>query len=174
MSYADKHAEYDAKRGVFYDELEERAREVLGIEIRASCFSYAPLATAMHWQGRRYDWDWFELARDFGRLHSRLELAIYAEGHLCGLMVGRPSRGRRHISAYFIEGNPADHPLKGRLIQLFMLGLDLYGAVLNCRFARLVDPVRALIPKYVENGFTVVLLKQGKICCEKALERSGT
>lgn len=77
-----------------------------GMVIEAGAIEYSLLEQTLNWRNRRYEWDWFELKRKFRNIPARFELAISVNGELCGLAIGKPSRGRRHVSFYFLQGNP--------------------------------------------------------------------
>ena len=62
---------------------------------------------------RKVAWDWIELVQRLKRkAHARLELAIWQDGTLCGLMLGRTSRRKTRLYVMGIEGAPYRHPLK--------------------------------------------------------------
>lgn len=168
-----KHDEYDQVRQRFYDYFQIRVLHLTGLIVEATPLEYPLLEQAMDWTGRRYQWDWFEIKRKFRGIPARFELAISVDGELCGLLVGKPSRGRRHISAYFLEGNPeSSNPLKTRVLPIMLDGLAVFGDALGCQFSRLIEPAEGLIPKYQQAGFTLAVDKIGRLYCEKRLIRS--
>lgn len=168
-----KHDEYDDVRRAFYEFLHLRILHLTGLVVEVSAVEYSLLEQAMDWTNRRYLWDWFEIKRKFRNIPARFELSISVNGELCGLAIGKPSRGRRHVSIYFMEGNPdQNHPLKGRLLPILLEGLALYGDALGCSYIRLIQPVTELIPRYERAGFTLATDKSHRLYCEKPLKRS--
>jgi hypothetical protein len=65
------------------------------------------------WSPRRVSWPWPEMTGSWRRAHpDRFELAVWRDGILCGLALGRPAPSAAHMSLYYLEGNPdPDHPL---------------------------------------------------------------
>ena len=161
---------YDEVRRAFYSLFRLQILRAYALNVEVSSIGYGVLEQAMDWKGRMVDWDWFEIKRKFRNVPARFELAISIDGVLCGLMIGKPSRGRRHISAYYLERNP-DHrnPLKGQSTAIFLDGLALYGLALGCTHARLIDPLKAVISRYEQAGF-VRFTKKNRLYCEKSLE----
>lgn len=168
-----KHDEYDDVRRAFYDFLHLRILHLNGLVVDVSAVEYSLLEQAMDWENRRYLWDWFEIKRKFRNIPARFELSVSVNGELCGLAIGKPSRGRRHVSIYFMEGNPSSaHPLKGHVLPILLEGLALYGEALGCSYIRLIQPVAELIPRYEQAGFSLATDKSHRLYCEKLLKRS--
>lgn len=168
-----KHDEYDDIRQAFYEFLHLRILHLTGFVVDVSAVEYSLVEQAMDWPNRRYPWDWFEVKRKFRNIPARFELAVSVNGELCGLAIGKPSRGRRHVSAYFLEGNSdPSHPLKGQVLPILLDGLALYGEALGCSYIRLIQPVDGLISRYEQAGFKVATDKIHRIYCEKPLKRS--
>lgn len=168
-----KHDEYDDVRQVFYEFLHLRILHLTGYVVEVSAVEYSLLEQVMDWGNRRYLWDWFEIKRRFRNIPARFELAVSVNDELCGIMIGKPSRGRRHVSAYFLEGNSdPNHPLKGHVLPILLEGLALYGEALGCSYIRLIQPVDGLISRYKQSGFKFATDKTHRIYCEKPLKRS--
>lgn len=168
-----KHDEYDNVRRAFYEFLHLRILHLTGMFVEATSIEYSLLDQAMDWPNRRYSWNWFEIKRKFRNIPARFELAVSVNGELCGLIIGKPSRGRRHVSAYFLEGNPdPTHPLKGLVLPILLDGLAMYGEALGCSFMRLIQPATGLIERYEQAGFRLATDNIHRIYCEKPLRRS--
>lgn len=167
--FQQKQHEYDILRGQFYDYLTDTVSKNYGMTIEASVIAKHSLEQIGAWQHRYYPWDWSAITRKFRNIPSRLELAISVEGELCGLMVGKPSRGRRHLSTYYLEGKQSAHPLKRKALPVFMEGMHLYGRLLDCEYVRLIEPVDPLIPRYQAARFAFDKDNTGRIYCEKPL-----
>lgn len=167
-----KQDEYEDVRRAFYEFLHLRILHLTGLVVEVSAVEYSLLDQAMDWSSRRYLWDWFEIKRKFRNIPARFELSVSVDGELCGLAIGKPSRGRRHVSIYFMEGNPnPSQPLRGQVLPILLDGLALYGEALGCSYIRLIQPVEGLISRYEKAGFVLATDKNRRIYCEKPLKR---
>lgn len=63
-------------------------------------------------------WDWTKLVKSFRRRPRHIELAIWVDHILCGLLVGRISDKRIVATIYFMEGRPLDNPLTGSVARI--------------------------------------------------------
>lgn len=78
-----------------------------GIAAELRPIELAAFAAFTSWQDRLVDWPWPRMPAEWRRSWpERFELAIWSGDILCGLTLGRPSRGPSHMSLYYIEGNP--------------------------------------------------------------------
>jgi len=169
---AAKNAEYDALRATFYHSLSLRIVEVSGLQVEAHPIEYSALEQTLDWENRRYQWSWFDLKRKFRNIPARFELSVIAQGKVCGLAIGKPSRGRRHLSVYFLEGHPDKlHPLKGQILPIILEAAALYAVALGCSYLRLIKPVDGLHARYQRHGFEFDKDNSGRIHCEQRLVR---
>lgn len=167
-----KHSEYDAVREAFYQALSLHIVSRTSLQIQAGAIGSGPLQQTLDWENRCYFWNWIDLKRRFRNIPARFELSISVQGEVCGLAIGKPSRGRRHLSVYFIEGNPdPQHPLKGRVLPILLEAAFLYAQALGCSFVRLIQPVEQLHALYRRHGFDFGKTKDGRIFCEQSLDR---
>lgn len=103
---------------------------------------------------RPVSWDWLEQAMYWRRKrHSRLELSIWHERHLCGLMLGNCSRRKKIVYIQGIEGAPYRHPLQGYIMEICLEVAEAYATVLNATEVRIAKPAEALIPAYKDFGY---------------------
>jgi hypothetical protein len=106
---------------------------------------------------RLVDWDWpREVARFQRNCTSRIELAIWQEKHLCGLMVGNTSKQKNILYVQGIEGAPYKHPLKGEVIPLCIEVAESYAKSIGCTELRIINPEPAVMPLYAELGYNKV------------------
>lgn len=165
-----KYDEYDAVREAFYHSISLHILEMAGIQIDALPIGYSALDQIFEWEGRKYPWNWFELKRKFRSIPARFELAIGVQGNLCGLAIGKPSRGRRHLAVYFLEGNPDEqHPLKRQVLPILLEAASLYATALDCEFVRLINPVQGLHSRYERHGYVFGKEVGGRVYCEQRL-----
>ena len=167
-----KFEQYDSLREAFYQSLSLHMVEKTGLLIEARAIGSAALAQTVEWEDRRFQWNWFDLKRRFRNIPARLELSIDVQSVVCGLAIGKPSRGRRHLSVYFFEGNPdKSHPLKRQVLPVLVESSLLYGQALGCAYLRLVNPVSDLHDRYRALGFQFGKESGGRIYCERELVR---
>lgn len=104
---------------------------------------------------RKVSWNWLDEVRRWKRTdHSRLELAIWQEGALCGLMIGKTSKRKTILYVLGIEGAPYQHPLKGKIIPLSVEVAEAYAVVIGAKQVRIDRPAPSLIEKYEKLGYT--------------------
>ena len=172
QSKHDEQDEQDAIREAFYHSLSLRILELSGIQVEAHPIGYSALEQIFEWDGRKYPWNWFELKRKFRNIPARFELAINVQRSLCGLAIGKPSRGRRHLAVYFLEGNPdKQHPLKGQVLPILLEAAALYAVAQGCSYLRLINPVEGLHARYERHGFEFGKDVGGRVYCEQQLVR---
>jgi len=122
-------------------------------------------------------WDWDQLARKFLRRPSAFHLAVWYEGRLCGLAVGRMSRRRRSavrhtVSIHYMEREPGSgHPLSGTISVLVFTAAEQYGKRLGASRLRLMDPLPGLLRYYSQLGFTIASLPGNRIYCERRIRQ---
>ena len=112
------------------------------------------------WTGRRVAWPWPPMVAEWRQDHpNRFELAIWKDGVLCGLALGRPSAGPSHLSLYYMEGNPdPGHPLRDRVTAVTLAALSAYCVVLGKRELRLVESLPELVSFYCSPPFSFELV----------------
>lgn len=166
--------EYRLLRSAFCRVLEGNLRDQLDLEIKAMGFDPDLLSEAMSWPERRVQWNWFSVWRKYWNKPARLELAILANDKLCALLLGKPSKGRRHLSLYYLEANPdTNNPIKGKVVKIVADAALLYATLLGCSVVRVVAPLPAVTPLYEAGGFRLAS-KEGvsPVYLEQSVERS--
>lgn len=118
-----------------------------------------------HWQGhpsRKVSFDWFGgIWRTLRKSHPRrMEFGFWKNKVLCGLAVGRISKGGTWLSITHIEGNPdLNHPLKGKIIALAIFSAQVYavGAASEERKirprVRILNPLSPVVAHYKKLGY---------------------
>ncbi|WP_157212501.1 hypothetical protein [Herbaspirillum sp. CF444] len=116
---------------------------------------------------RLVSFDWFgSIKKTLDNSHPRrLEFAFWKNKILCGLVVGRISKGGQWLSVTHIEGYPdASHPLKGKIIALALFAADVYSVATKSEArgfqprVRLLDPVPQVIAAYQNLGYSDVVV----------------
>lgn len=108
-------------------------------------------------KSRAIGWDWYEALKVYRRNHAaRMELAIWLDENLCGLMLGKPSTSKMVMKLNYIQGAPYEHSLKGYVVPIAILYAELYASALAVRWLGIQDPLEepALIDYYHRLGFT--------------------
>lgn len=105
---------------------------------------------------RHVDWDWpSEIDLWRRKCVSRLEMSVWHENHLCGLLIARTSSNKKALYIEGIEGAPYNHPLKGLVIPICVAASEGYAAMLEAKEIRIVEPDPAVRQAYVELGYTI-------------------
>jgi hypothetical protein len=168
-----KHDDYRLIREASHALVEEQVLREAGRHIKITNITLGDIdEISRKWKGRRYPWNWFEFKMKFRHIPYRFEMAIRCQGELCGVAIGKASRGKehkRHVSAYFLEGNPdGNHPLKGLVAPIVIAGLERYAVMLGCEYIRLVNPLPEVLPRYRNLGFgEVARVPEGALYCER-------
>jgi hypothetical protein len=83
----------------------------------------------------------------------RIEVAIWAGDHLCGLCLGHPSRGPHNVTLKLIEGRHGEHPLKGAIALIATICGEQWAILGRRQWLKIRNPHPPLIPMYVGLGF---------------------
>lgn len=132
--------------------------------------------TRSHPNGRG-GWNWSTLADEFRTDPAAFKPALWSDGILCGMALGRtshPSSGgtRNAIAIHYLESHPdPSHPLKGSVALLLITAAEFYGKRLGASKIRLVDPAPGAVHIYVQLGFAVARKPSGLLYCEKEIAR---
>jgi hypothetical protein len=157
-------ARYNAMREAALTEaqlrLQVRLPKAIGPLVRLSPLGEAALrAWETEWvprSGRPGGWNWREQQLRLASTISRFDVAIWSGPHLCGLAIGKPSKGPSHLAMQLLEGNPAEmHPLKGFVAECAVEAGINYARLLQKRQLRLIQPLPGALPTYRRLGFKV-------------------
>ncbi len=136
----------------------------VGIHVELGSIDAAALARAAQWTDRRVAWPWHTLAAEWRRNHpNRFEVAIWQNGVLCGLALGRPAPVAPHMSLYYVEaGSDPANPLRRRITRVVLATLLRYAVFLGKTELRLIDPLPPLVPFYCSPSFGFELVTPAK------------
>jgi hypothetical protein len=115
-------------------------------------------------------WDWRKLLLHYRQNHSaRFDLAVFANGLLSAIALGKPSKTRAHCALDFVEASPDPcHALKGRVLPVVLTALERYCVAIGAPEMRLTEPLPALIGLYTgKYGFTVAMGPGGRPYCSR-------
>lgn len=121
-------------------------------------------------------WNWDALVEHMPRRAAVVPLAIWHGETLCGLARGYLTRPRLHgrnaAVMQYIEACPANHPLRGRIVEIAATAAEIYGAEFGARYLRLMNPDPALLAYYTQNfGFRVAYKGAVARYCEREILR---
>lgn len=126
-----------------------------------------------HWTGAG-GWPWTLLARRFARKPRAFHAALWHDSMLCGMCVGRVSKGRKHLTLHYLESSPnPDHPLRSLITPIMFEAALRYALALGVEKVLLRDPSPMLIPRYRKFGFGVVGNARKPVYLERRLLNGG-
>jgi hypothetical protein len=121
--------------------------------IRIAPIDSKALASHRFWRERAVNWDWRMIVRP--PLRDRFDVAVWHAKVLCALAYG-PSDGQA-VSINYLEGNPdASHPLKGHIVDIAIVCLEVQAVAFDLKETRLIEPFVELIPLYRARGYQPV------------------
>lgn len=114
------------------------------------------LEAAEKWRGRRVDWDWRHFARKYVNSPARVEFALWCGSALCGLALGKISKGRQIVRVDFTEANPGAHPLKGFVLLHVAAVARVFAEAYTARSVRFFRPLAGARMRYEAMGLLFV------------------
>jgi hypothetical protein len=84
-----------------------------------------------------------------------LSVAIWADGHLCGMAAGMASCGTDNVTLKFVERLFGDNPLRGLIVPIALEVAEAYAVALGKRRLQLRNPLPGALPWYAEQGFSL-------------------
>lgn len=98
--------------------------------------------------------DWRYMVQQYRRSYSsRIELAIWYDNHLCGLMLGKTSRSKLVLKINYLEGNHGVTFLKGLRLKIATRYAEIYAAALGIKWVGIQSPYVGAIRLYNNEGF---------------------
>ncbi|MGR5287069.1 hypothetical protein ACP3V5_17265 [Vibrio maritimus] len=105
---------------------------------------------------RQIGWDWRQVRDQYRRDHmARIELAVWHDQELCGLMIGKASDGKLVVKINFIQGGQAENPLKGYIVPIASHCAELFAVAIEANWIGIQDPIDdiSLLNYYRDLGF---------------------
>lgn len=107
-------------------------------------------------------WNWEEISASYIRRLDAFHLALWAEGILCGMAVGKVSRNRSRLAIHYLEGTPQQpNPLRGRIVLSTLVAATRYAQALGVHLLRVRNPIPPMARWLERAGF--VLEMGGKL-----------
>jgi len=176
--YQEAHERYAELRILAYDYALQRA---ISRGIATSATRMTPIAPAAiqtvqetwslqrHWTGDG-GWPWELIVRPFHKKPRSFHAALWEGAELCGLAVGKVSRGKNRITLRYMQSSPSPtHPLRGRVTLLMFEAATAYGQALGCRSLRLRNPLPGALPIYLRLGFEFAETRRGIVYLNRKL-----
>lgn len=147
-THADAETRYDALRRVALDVAQENA----GPGVRFSLIDARALSIARIWEGsegRQVLWEWFEGYAAFRfRYPKRFEVALWKDGTLVGLSLGRPTYNGEKLRLDFVEAMPAALGPRTPIFGSIDAAYEIYAQLLNARQIRIMKPINPIVRDY--------------------------
>lgn len=109
----------------------------------------------------KWSFPWQRIMGQARPYYRRFEVALWIDDNLCGLSVGRSSRGPDNVTIHFLERAAEDNPFMGFFSQIALDTADRYAKLIGRQRVKLKNPNPALVPKYQSLGFSVAETRKG-------------
>lgn len=156
---------YRARRQAAYDKTKETWADLPGPTSPIGLTQIGPAAldfwrdnwAASH-PGSHIDGDfpWEDAVSNFRNNLNRFEVAIWSNDILCGLAIGRPSKGPDNVTIHLLERYWGANPFKGSIAAIAVDVADNYAKILEKQKVIIKYPVDGAIPVYEKLGFRPV------------------
>lgn len=101
-------------------------------------------------------WSWRRQNSKFSRYPDAIRTALWHGSVLCGMGLGRVSKGKLFIRVHFLQGSGSENPLRGKVAAVLLLSAEKYGIALGVKTITIERPVPDLVCHYEQFGFTLV------------------
>ena len=102
---------------------------------------------------RQIGWKWRDVCKSYRKNHyRRFELSIWSNDILCGLALGKVSKGKLVVKINYIEGME-NSPLSGEIVPIVVRYAELFAVYTDSSWIAIQDPLKELIPYYAKFGF---------------------
>lgn len=150
---------YEDMRKVSHNFTEEEYR-AYGVKLRE--IRYIDAVEADKW-ATQWDevekipsWEWVKMYHDY---HSntgvkRFDTALYAQGKLCAVCYGMPSRKKLILKLHAIGRLPYNNPLEGKVLAIMLYAADSYARILDSEELWICNPMNSrLVSLYQSIGY---------------------
>ena len=159
-THQDAERRYEALRKVALEVAQENSRP----GIRFSLIDGNALTAARTWEGvagRSVDWEWFEGYAAFKfRYPKRFEVALWENGVLAGLSLGRPTYRGENLRLDFVDARPSALGLRTPVFGSIDAAYEIYAQLLNAHQIRIMNPINTIVRDYYQRfGYQYVARK---------------
>jgi hypothetical protein len=110
---------------------------------------------------------WRQIVGQLTPYLRRFEVAIWFEGHLYGLGIGRASRGKKFVCVHYLERRPGENPFAGWISLMVLDAAENYGKILGSQCVRIRNPRQGVVRKYESLGFSLAETYRGATYYER-------
>jgi hypothetical protein len=114
------------------------------------------IQAAANWQ-----FPWHRIMGQNRPYFRRFEVALWCQGNLYGMAVGRASRGPDNVTVHFLERSSGNNQFAGYFSQIALDAADRYAKLIGRQRVKLKNPAEGAIPKYAALGFSVAETLKG-------------
>lgn len=127
----------------------------------------ATRAWKSQWKGRSRKhahgaWDWQNLVSKRARSCKRFDVAVWGEDVLCGLSVGKLTRGKKTVRMDYLEACPTAHPLEKRITMIVVAVALSVAKKVGAQHVAIFNPIKdkeeKVLKHYQSYGFTQRML----------------
>jgi len=165
LNYKEAKQQYNELRNKVYQKVENEFLDIFQKPVQLTHINinalkawqkewYPNLAHRKRFTEEELLWNWVNTRREMSKVPNRFELAIWSDNILCGLAIGKPSKGSAHNAIYRLQGSPIKHPLEGKIITIAIKTGTEYAKALDKKHLVLVEPLEHLVKIYQRHGFT--------------------
>lgn len=106
-------------------------------------------------QNRQVGWNWRDAINNYKNVNARIELAIWHNQELCGLMLGKASDGKLVVKINYVQGGNFNNPMKGYIVPIATRYAELFANAIGSEWVGIQDPLDEveLIEYYKKLGF---------------------
>jgi len=117
------------------------------------------------------DWElpWSDIVGQIRPYLRRFTIAIWFEGKLYGLGVGRASRGKQNVTIHYVERRTDPNPFAGWIALMVADAAENYGKILGSQVLRIRNPVSGVIKRYERLGFSLAETYRGATYYERKI-----
>lgn len=104
---------------------------------------------------------WRKIVGQFRPYDRRFEVAVWCGRELCGLAVGRASKGKRNVTIHFIERSADQNPFAGAITLIVTECAYRYAQILGSEWLIAKNPVPEMVPTYERLFFALAGNRKG-------------
>ena len=158
----------------FREVARERTRDTLWerilpakLPIELYAFDFTSISDAALKEAEGWNFRWRRIVGQTRPYLRRFEVAVWKDGRLLGLAVGRASRGPDNVTIHYLERSRADNPLATHFAMIALDATDNYAKIISRQRVKLKNPAPGVIKKYQALGFSLAETYRGATYYER-------
>jgi hypothetical protein len=112
---------------------------------------------------------WSRIISQVRTTPRHFDLAIWADGILCGLCAGMAAKRKHYVAISFLESFHGPNPLKGLVAAIAVECAEAYAQILGAGWLKIRNPVAGALPQYEALGFRLVRPRRAAPYCQREL-----